>query len=423
MHVVLVAFGFPPARASGVYRAIAMATHLRELGHRVSVITADEEYFEIATGTDRDLLAALPADLHIVRVPYARLRDSVINRWTRRRAMKPRDWRAEADVEENAIFPETYGAWRDRIVAAAMRLQRDDPIDFAIATGNPYVSFVVLAALHANAGVPYLMDDRDSFLYSVYTGERQDDFRQRAAWWEPIAERAREAWFVNPPIAQEYRDDFPHLAERIVVVENGWDAEYFDPAALWPKQDGPPVFGYVGTLNTGFPLAGLIEGWRASRGSVIPADSRLVFTGALGYREQSPAQRGLLADAQDLGIELRGHLPKTRITEAYEACDVLIFAREGGKLVTTGKVYEYVASGLPIAGVLPAEHDSRRVLAGYPRAHLGVADDENAWQAALPAALADARAADPALREAALACGQRFRRDLILKDALLRVVT
>jgi glycosyltransferase involved in cell wall biosynthesis len=417
MHVLLVAFGFPPARAS------AIATYLRELGHRVSVITADEEYFEIATGTDRELLAALPADLRIVRVPYARLRDSVINRWTRRRAMKPRNWRAGADVEERAIFPETYGAWRDRIVAAAMRLEREDPVDFAIATGNPYVSFVVLAALQANAGVPYLMDDRDSFLYSVYTGERQEDFRRRACWWEPIAERAREAWFVNPPIADLYREDFPHLADRITVVENGWDEQYLEPAKLRPKQGEAPVFGYVGTLNTGFPLAGLIEGWRESRGSVIPADSRLVFVGALGYREQSPAQRELLQDAQGLGIELRGHLPKTRIAEAYEACDALIFAREGGKLVTTGKVYEYVASGLPIAGVVPAEHDSRRILSGYPRAHLGVADDDGAWPAVLAAALADARGTDSQPRQEALAYGQRFRRDLILKDALARVVS
>lgn len=55
MNILLIAFGFPPSRASGVYRAVAMAHHLTELGHAVTVIAGGADYFELATGTDSTL--------------------------------------------------------------------------------------------------------------------------------------------------------------------------------------------------------------------------------------------------------------------------------------------------------------------------------------------------------------------------------
>ena len=38
----------------------------------------------------------------------------------------------------------------------------------------------------------------------------------------------------------------------------------------------------------------------------------------------------------------------------------------GGRYVTSGKVYEYMASGLPIMSVHEVEHDATRVLTGHP---------------------------------------------------------
>ena len=65
MNILLIAFGFPPSRASGVYRAVAMAHHLTELGHAVTVIAGGADYFELATGTDSTLEETLPAGLRI----------------------------------------------------------------------------------------------------------------------------------------------------------------------------------------------------------------------------------------------------------------------------------------------------------------------------------------------------------------------
>ena len=48
--------------------------------------------------------------------------------------------------------------------------------------------------------------------------------------------RCEQAWFVNPPIAQWHQQRYPEQADRIRVVENGWDRHFLDPAAV--RRDG-----------------------------------------------------------------------------------------------------------------------------------------------------------------------------------------
>ena len=63
--VLYVAWGFPPCRGGGVYRALATANGFAQQGVRVTVLTADREAFVRFTGGDVSLelpgRAGLPA--------------------------------------------------------------------------------------------------------------------------------------------------------------------------------------------------------------------------------------------------------------------------------------------------------------------------------------------------------------------------
>ncbi|MDP4013172.1 MAG: glycosyltransferase [Candidatus Nanopelagicales bacterium] len=419
MRVLLVAWAFPPSRASGVHRAVAIARWLAARGHSVTVLSADREFFELGTGVDAELERRLPQGVTTARVTFPMAEDPIVNRWPALRANDRRRWAADAEESSRAFFPEKhYGGWRDRLVGSAIRLHRQNSFHLTIATGNPYVSFAASLALNTHAGVPFVMDDRDSFLYWVYTGEPQPEFDRRRSWWEALASRCVAAWFVNPPIAELYRRDYPDLASRILVVENGWDPEYLDPSTLATPSSDPPIFGYVGTLNALFPLEHLLRGWRGARGRTIPADSELRVYGGLGYRHQAAPQREQLRQAAAEGVRIMGAFPRVDASNAYEQSQVLVFGCGGGSLMTASKVYEYVATGLPIAAVVPDDHDSLRILAGYPRAHIRPSADEAAWPEALASALADARSTSIAGLGAARAYGQRFRRDVMLDGPL-----
>jgi len=92
-------------------------------------------------------------------------------------------------------------------------------------------------------------------------------------------------------------------------------------------------------------------------------------------------------------------------------------------MVTSGKIYEYMATGKPIAVVADSEQDSRRVLADYPRVHVAESTDADAVASAMAAALADAAGPDADRLERARRVGARWRRDHAVRPAVERVLT
>ncbi len=423
-HVALVAWGFPPSRASGVYRALALANAFVEGGAAVTVVTADEHYFQLVTGTDDSLLAHVNPAVDVVRVSYPPGRlDPVISRWPSERVERPSDYRRDVTAYEMAYFPERlYGPWRPALEQAIHDLHQRSPIDVLVATGNPYTSYAAAAHLSANFNVPYVLDDRDGWLMSVYTGEARDELLDAEIWVRGLLEQSLESWFVNPPIVQWHQNRFPLAAAKIHSVENGWDRTLLDPSLTARQGDGPRRLGYIGTINAGFPLDVIIEGWREARGRTLPDDAELHLFGPIGYQHSAPHHERLLNAARKQGVVRRGGWPKARIAEAYAELDVLLYAREGGPMITTGKIYEYLATGKPIAVVSDATQDSRRVLTGYERAYIAPTQDAPAIAVAYGDAFADASSETPTRLAEARAFGARLRRDHAVEPAVRRIL-
>src|SRR5262249_42709016 len=92
-HVLYVAWGFPPHRGPGTYRALATANLLADLGCRVTVLTADMATFDLVIGGDHSLMTAVDPRIRVLRVPFPPgRRDPVVNRWPLERVAQPTTW-------------------------------------------------------------------------------------------------------------------------------------------------------------------------------------------------------------------------------------------------------------------------------------------------------------------------------------------
>ena len=423
LHILFVAWGFPPHRGPGTYRPLATVNELARRGHRVTVLTADLDTFDLAIGGDNTLLEAVHPLVRILRVFVPQdAREPFINHWPATRVASLRAWHRALKVDQVQSFPESvYSPWGPRARAAALALHAQDPVDLCFATGNPYVDFTVALALNAEHHVPAILDDRDSWILDVYTGEELPEADRIRPWLEYALDVAVQMWFVNPPIADWHRTHFPDNAEKIHVVENGWDPRFLSPETFSdnPSTEGRLRFTFIGTVSHRLPLQLLADAWVAARRhSSLLASSEFHVVGQYGRIGTTSAEHARIRDEyMPHQMVFTWRLPKTGIGAAYAAADVLVFAKEGSGLVTSGKVYEYVATGRPIASVLAPEHDARRILSGYPRWHDAGEESADALAQALVAAAADA--VDGAhRREQALAYGGRFRRDVLLADAL-----
>lgn len=438
MRVLAVAWYYPPLQGTGVFRTLALTNVLAEQGHEVTVLAPDREYFERATPLDTALERSIHPSIDVRRVPFPDLEDPIINRWPLGRVSDRALWRKRAKDLAIKEFPEPYyGVWRDRIVGTACRLQHEAPYDAVFVTGSAYVDYVVADALHTYYGVPFLMDDRDSFMFSVYDGTRRPHATRMRRWWETLASAATEIWFVNPPIADLHRRHYPILADKIRVVENGWDLEHLDQAKILRADAQRPIFSYLGAINSGFHLGELLDSWQEASGLGLPGEAQLRIWGNFGTRNRAINVSGSPTDSLALaaihgklpgrlrealeaaqGVRVLGAVPKSGVTSVYEETAVLVFFKEGGSLVTSSKIYEYMATGSPIVAVIPKQHDSHRVLSGYPRAHIADLADPDSWAQAFLSAWTDAQNGDAHRQLRAQRYAAKYRRDLILDPAL-----
>jgi glycosyltransferase involved in cell wall biosynthesis len=355
---------------------LATVNVLAARGHQVTVLTVGTDTFDVAVGGDHSLLAAVDPRVRLVRVDVPpTFHDPVVNRWPAGRVADPAWNRAAAAIWEQRFPDATYGIWLAPLLAAARQLHGAAPFDLVIATGNPYVDFGVALLLGQESGVPVVLDDRDSWYFNVYTGQPAHNAAGVRPWLELALDVAQEFWLVNPPLAAIHEAQFPGAEGKVQVVENGWDPRFspVDPAAprTWggrgPAGNGVD-FSFVGTISPALPAQLMVDAWAKARAAEPSlAAGTLRFVGHYGYSGAvSDRQRALAAAAQRHGVEFTGRKAKSELMQVYANTDVLLFAKEGGHLVTSGKVYEYVATGLPIVALIKPGHDARRVLAGYP---------------------------------------------------------
>lgn len=372
-HLLYVAWGFPPSRGAGMYRALATANAFVAADWDVTVLTATRETFEALTGTDDASLERIDPRVVVERVPFdVSTRESDLRKWSRGRIYSPLLWNYLASKRAATGFPEpTYGPWGPALVARALDLHRRHPVSLVIGSANPNVDFAPGWALHKRFGVPFVMDHRDAWHLDVYTGDHVGSRTSRSAVLERrMIAQAEETWFVNEPIRQWHAREHPARAERMHVVANGFDADFLNGLSSDrdPALRSELTFGYLGTIYGPMPLQETLEAWRIARSrNAVISRSRLMFRGRLGHFSTPDSDAAeLISHYAAHGVSYEGPVSKTEVATAYNGYDILCLMIAESPFVTSGKVFEYAATGLPIASLHSPRTAASAVLRGRP---------------------------------------------------------
>ncbi len=422
-HVLYVAWGFPPCRGGGVYRALATANAFAAAGMRVTVLTADRDTFVRFTGVDESLESQVDPSVRVLRVPFDwPALEWDLRRWPRARVLSPALWLKNRRRQDTKVFPEPgYGAWRPTLEEAAERLHREDPVDVVVATANPAVDYAPAMLLHAKHGVPMVLDQRDGWTLDVFSGDRLHPPGSQVGRLEAdLVAGASELWFVNEPIRAWYAHAYPAAADRMRVVMNGWDDDIAPPSDAPARGDDEPVrFAYVGTVSGKVPLPEFLAGWSVASREHLLGPATAAIHGYLGfYHTANQVLLTALEAAADEGVTYAGPVAKADVHEVYEHADALLLILGAGRFVTSGKVFEYMASGLPIVSVHDPMNACTSLLRDYPGwfPAASLAPDDVA--VALGAAGRTVRTDTAANRAERRAYAAQFRRDQQLAPAV-----
>lgn len=372
-HLLYVAWGYPPSRGSGVYRAWATANAFAAAGWDVTVLTVPREVFEMSTGVDLTLESRVDRSIRIERIPFQSAAfDNDLADWSWLRAHVPEIWNAVQSRRGRRAFPErSYGGWRHELEAAARRIHASHPVDLTIGTANPNVDFIPGYVLSTEFGVPAVMDHRDAWSVDIYSGRRVVEPSSPAGRWErKLVDDAKEVWFVNRPIRDWYAEQYPDAADRFLVVENGYDqALTFRPRER--SRDEELVFGYIGTISGAVPMEDLVAGWSlARRRSHLVRSARMDLYGYLNHMGVPGDNMVRAMEAFSTNsIRYLGPVGRADIARTYASFDALVLTFGAGRFITGGKVYEYASTGLPIVSIHDPDNETSRTLADYPGWH------------------------------------------------------
>ncbi|MDJ0316463.1 glycosyltransferase [Arthrobacter antibioticus] len=420
-HLLYIAFAFPPSSASSVYRCTAVANEFVDAGWDVTVLTVDGSIWAEVTGTDSGLVKSIDPRIKVVHVvdggsEEPNRRD--LRRYSRLRIEAPYIWKELFRRRSRRDFPENFhGLWFTPASSEARRIHLEHRVDLVMASASPYVSFKIAKEL---TGVPYVLDYRDAWSFSTFTGaEIFSTTSERGLMEHQFLQQALQTWFVNDPIAHEYARRYPDTRATMRVVPNGFDPQPGHAQAA-VKVTTIARFGYLGTLQyTAVPLKEFLDGWDLAFGADNAPAAQAVFRGKLSPTGLVPAPVvDIFNSGVHRGLAYAGPISKRDVASFYQSVDALLLILPPGKYVTGGKTSEYVATGLPIVSIHATDSAAASMLKDYPLWFEAKDLSPQGIATALEACAQELAAPDPERWAAAWEFGQQFERSTRLRAAI-----
>lgn len=420
-HLLYIAFAFPPSTASSVYRCTAVANAFAEDGWDVTVITVDPEVWSQISGVDEKLADSVDPRIRIVAVDDGGAEKPAkgdLRQYSRFRIEAPYLWREVLRRRSRRAFPEDFhGLWLKPASEAARSIHADKPVDLVMASASPYVAFGVARALE---GVPYVMDYRDAWAFNTFSeASKYSPDSKRGRFEGDFLRDAAQVWFVNDPIRNEYASRYPFAADKMRVVENGFDPQPGHKQSTVRRRDHP-LFGYLGTLlYERMPTVELLEAWHLAFPHGGTSTAEAIFRGKMSSSGAvSPEILRAFAEVGPDGLRHEGPISKREVSLFYQTLDALILLLPSGKYVTGGKTSEYLATGLPIVSVHDADIAATELLRDYPLWFPASDLTPEGIARALRDCAAALKDPDDDRWDAAWAYGQQFLRRTILEPVI-----
>jgi glycosyltransferase involved in cell wall biosynthesis len=346
MKVLLVTMYFPPAGGGGVQRPLKTATHLPGLGIETHVLAPDDPKW---LHRDDELRPPTQAFVHRARYlgPRARLPAEELH------GLVGSD-RALAQARlayRRILLPDPSVTWLPTAVPAAVRLVKREGIDAVITTSPPVSMNLIGASVKRLTGISWVADLRDSVLSNADRRFERTAVRAKEKALERVvrvvARSADAVVAVSEPIADEVRGF--DATGTLRVIPNGCDFDDFAGLDYRPGDRFRVTHtgSFFGKRSPRPFLSAL-----ASSG----LDEVVVrFAGGLRAADREWAEELGLGER----LEVLPYLPHRRALELQRDSEVNLLllpeAAGRGRVVPSGKIFEYLAAERPILAAVPPD--------------------------------------------------------------------
>ena len=351
-RLLMIAFHFPPlAGSSGIQRTLRFVQQLPSYGWQPIVLTVQAGAYE---RTSPDLDAQVPTSV-VVRRAFALDAARQLAIGGRYPGMLAR--------------PDRWMSWRLDGLRQGMRLVREFKPDALWSTYPIATAHVIGADLQRRTGLPWVADFRDPMAQPDYPEDPKT--KQAFGAIEQRASRqAQRLCFTTPSSAETYRLRYPDAANRMTVLENGFDEESFRVAETAPDHRTALNPGRKTLLHSGTVYLAERDPTHLLAALAYLKSARPNLAQDLQVRFRAPVHQDQLRSlAASHGVtDLIEVLPPIGYAEALvemlRADGLLVLQASNCNEQVPAKIYEYLRAGQPIVCLSDPKGDTCAVLRG-----------------------------------------------------------
>jgi glycosyltransferase involved in cell wall biosynthesis len=371
--VLILTYYWPPAGGPGVQRWLKFVKYLEEFGWKAHILTVEGGTY---SAIDQELEKEVPENIEVYKTKsrdpfrfYNMLKGkkdgsvsvALINIDQKRSIVD----RLAMYIRSNCFIPDARKGWKPYAYRKAKAILSEKNIDLLITTGPPHSTHLSGLKLKKNTGIAWLADLRDPWTTVYYNDMLPRTSRTRRIdkkYEDAVLKHADMITVVSPGMKEEFND----RNEHVEVVMNGFDVDDMgirEVENTGMREDGKFALTYTGNFkpNQHIPAIwdGIIELLEEDQN--FADNFRLRFVGNV----DASAPNYFKEKAYEGNVELVSYVPHAEVTRIMSNSAILLFVvpqSRNNKLIITGKLFEYLASGTPVVSVGPVDGDAAAIL-------------------------------------------------------------
>lgn len=331
--VLMVAQAFPPAGRVGSIRVTKFVKYLREFGWEPIVLTVRQDCYPDGVWLDQSLMKDIPGDIVIYRTGI---------------------WHTRAINDEGI-------RWLPFLLSTIGKVVEKEEPRALYLTGGPFFPLMAGPIVKFLHKLPCVVDLRDPWRLARRTRRTRGLKGLVGGLLTNVAEplvlrNAAKIICVSEHMCEEYREAYPHLARKFVVVTNGYDPN--DVANIAPHCFDRFTVAYTGKFMTSESFRDPGPFFKALRRCRdLGRDIQFVHVGAIEQEVISMAQQAGVSES----VRFIGPLPHSEALAYAKGAHALLAIGGGHKTEQTGKIFDYIVCGRPILVLAPHDSELARV--------------------------------------------------------------
>ena len=370
-RLLMIAFHFPPqAGSSGIQRTLRFARHLPDFGWEPLILSAHPRAYE---QVGDDLSQEIPANM-VVRRAFAL------------------DTARHLSIGKRYIGamarPDRWVSWKFDAIRQGLSLIREFRPDALWSTYPIATAHLIGAELSTRSELPWIADFRDPMAQEGFPADPKT-WKSFKRVEEQVFQQATTCVFTTPGAARLYRARYPHAANRVEVIENGYDEESFASVEKSSVTRETRRSRPITLLHSGIVYPSERDPSNLFEALGHLARENALATPLFRIRFRAPVHDKLIRSlAAKNGVEpwvecLPAVSYREALAEMLTADGLLVLQASNCNEQIPAKLYEYLRAGLPILALTDPVGDTADLLRRSGLAAIAPLDDTHGIHDAL----------------------------------------